>query len=793
MTDQTVSGFFAYPSKPVSCGDAIRQAVDVLNGYGIVSIRTWEQCQVGGKLVIFELCKAIDQSQLFCADVTDMNANVMFELGYAIARKKRIWLILDPTIVESKSQFEQLRILTTVGYARYSSSSEIVNRFTQDHPDSDLQSTLYAQAIERNLPSVAPIKVLYLKSLHATDASIQITNSVANLERLGVPLIVDDPKESTTQSLTWYGTQVYSSTAVICHLTGPNRIGARLQNARYALVSGLAFGMGKSLLMLSEGEFLAPIDYRDLLLQYETANEAAMHLAAWKADIEFDIDQKKKIKYEHATHERLATELKGLRVGEYIAENEAGRLVEDYFVETSAYRDALEGNQVVFVGRKGTGKTANFLKLSSELAKGNQSLVCVIKPNAYELHGVLDLLMRYKGRDTKGYAVESLWKFLILTEVAIAAVNSISNLSSDRLSLEEEKLLDFMNREGAKLKGEFAIRLERCLASLVVSQGEEAGTEASHLGISEALHQSEIHDLRLLLGAALSSKKRVSILIDNLDKPWDKRSDLDTLAQFLLGLLGAANRLSMDFKRADSRRRSVNLTLAIFLRSDIFDKLRAVASEPDKIPYSKLQWGDREILMRVIEERFVASHEGTVRPDEIWERYFCKTVGGLPTKDYFATRILPRPRDLVFFVKAAMATAVNRNHILVTEEDIRESEKQYSQFAFGSILVEVSAMEERIEDILYEFVGSSPILTEDEIVSRLSKIGVSDMPRLLQLLCSVTFLGLETRKNHFRYVEDPQEYRKALSLAQQVGRHDRRGLRFQIHYAFWAFLEVRKA
>jgi hypothetical protein len=579
---------------------------------------------------------------------------------------------------------------------------------------------------------------------------------------------------------------------VVCHLTGPNRIGARLHNARYALVAGLALAMGKSLLMLSEGKFLAPIDYRDLLLQYETATEAAMHLANWKTSIEFDFQQKKQIKREHTTHERLATELKGLRVGEYIAENEANRLVEDYFVETSAYRDALDGNQVVFVGRKGTGKTANFLKLSSELAKGSQALVCVIKPIAYELHGVLDLLMRYKGRDTKGYAVESLWKFLILTEIANAAVDSILKLSLDRMSPEEEKLLDFMNREGAKLKGEFAARLERCLESLMKSRGGDASTEITHLGISEALHQSEIHDLRVLLGDALSSKKRVSILIDNLDKPWDKRSDLDTLAQFLLGLLGAANRLSVDFKRADSRRRSVNLTLAIFLRLDIFDKIRVVASEPDKIPYSKLQWGDRELLMRVIEERFVASHEGTVRPGQMWERYFCKTVGGIRTRDYFASRILPRPRDLVFFVKAAMATAVNRNHTLVTEEDIRESEKQYSQFAFGSILVEDSAMEERIEDILYEFVGSSPILTEDEIASRLSKVGVSDMPRLIELLCSVTFLGLEVRRDRFRFVEDPQEYRKALSLAQQVARHARRGLRFQIHYAFWAFLEVRR-
>src|SRR6185369_12966225 len=314
MSPEKVGGFFAYPSVPASCGETIRHAADIINSQGITSVQTWEQCRVGGKLVVDEICKAIDRRELFCADLTGMNANVMFELGYAIATNKRIWLLLDPTHIDSKAQFEQLRVLTTVGYATYCNSGELIGRFNYDQPYSDLEATLYNQAIKRNLPQVALTenRVLYLKCLHETEASTRVTNAIARLTKLGVPVVVDDPKESAAQSLTWYGTQVYSSTSVVCHLTGPNRVNARLHDARNSLVAGMALGMGKMLLMLVEGDFLAPMDYRDLLFQYKTAAEAERRVGELIQRIEETYHETAEIRLEHAKHEKLVTELKGV-------------------------------------------------------------------------------------------------------------------------------------------------------------------------------------------------------------------------------------------------------------------------------------------------------------------------------------------------------------------------------------------------------------------------------------------------------------------------------------------------
>src|SRR5678816_1671645 len=119
MTRTTPTGFFAYPSSPKTISESIQAAVSNINKSGLIHIKVWEDCRVGGKVIVDEVCREIAQADLFCADLTHLNANVMFELGYAIAKNKRIWLLLDTSIVEARKRFDQLRILTTVGYTAY--------------------------------------------------------------------------------------------------------------------------------------------------------------------------------------------------------------------------------------------------------------------------------------------------------------------------------------------------------------------------------------------------------------------------------------------------------------------------------------------------------------------------------------------------------------------------------------------------------------------------------------------------------------------------------------------------
>ena len=285
MSNEVPKGFFAYPSTPTSIGETITTAIRKINGGQAVKLTPWEECRTGGKIIIEEICRVIDDCDLFCADLTGLNPNVMFELGYAIAKNKRIWLIFDTTFSESKTKFDQLRILTTVGYRNYCNSEDIENAFYDDQPFSDLDRTIYKDSIEPNLVPGERSTLLYLKSRHDTESSRYVSKRVENPK---IRVIVNDPKESSVQSLTWYGTKVYSVKGVVCHFTSQDREGANLHNARYALVAGMSFGMDKKLLMLEQGTSFVPIDYRDLLQQYQTAQQASTILTDWLKPIEGD-------------------------------------------------------------------------------------------------------------------------------------------------------------------------------------------------------------------------------------------------------------------------------------------------------------------------------------------------------------------------------------------------------------------------------------------------------------------------------------------------------------------------
>ncbi|GKS58532.1 hypothetical protein YTPLAS18_20590 [Nitrospira sp.] len=787
-----VKGFFAYPSSPKSVSESIQAATAKINNGNVASIKVWEDCRVGGKLIVEQMCKEIDEAELFCADLTNLNPNVMFELGYAIARNKRIWLVLDTSLVEARKRFEQLRILTTIGYASYCNSRDIESAFYKDSPFTDLHNTIFETAIKPSLPISNNDKLVYLKNRHNTEASIRISKCIEDSK---LPVIIDDPRESSVQSLTWYGTQIYGCHGVVCHFSHPEREGAALHNARYALVAGIAQGIKVPLLMLEEGDFFIPIDYRDLLKQYHSASQAQTYLDEWLHPIKSkrrSINESSK-QYEHSLE--LASELRAINIGEYVAENEADRLAENYFVETSAFTQALNGKTVIFAGRKGAGKTAILIKLADTLRSDTRNLVCVIKPIAYELAGVVELLKRYKELDQKGYVIESLWKYLLYSEIARSAVHRIQRRPSGDIFSYEEELLSVYSRDDYAIDSDFTVRLERCVDKLLnekTRQRNTPGAEAFRIAISEAIHSGVLGDLRNTLVKALRDIERVAILVDNLDKAWTKRADLPTLSEFLLGLLSAARRVPGDFSSSGKQKSDVIVSLAVFLRSDIFYQLMTNAREPDKIPFEKLSWQDPELLMRVIDERLVANQPRAVHPAEVWRRYFTESVNGVPVREYILSKILPRPRDLVFLVKSAVSIAINRKHTKVQEIDLIEAQKQYSQYAVDSILVEDDVAIPALEQVIYEFVGSKPVLTQEEVNDTILKAGVpfSQVAQVVEHLCALAFLGIEVEDDTYRFAEDFQEYQKLLILKKKRYQSTGGRLKYRINVPFWDFLEV---
>ena len=285
MTENTIpQAFFAYPSRsPLE--EAIHDSVSELNEKKQVKIKTWEECEIGGTVIIDTICDAIDEAELFLADLTGLNANVMFELGYALACGKRIWLILDDSYTEQQNMFEQLKILTTVGYVSCRNSEDIISGFYKDKPFADIDNTIFRAPIE---PNLKPHSILYLKSQHENQAAMRMSNLLQ--ERFPEKIIVDVLNKPAVQSLADYGNLVFSCNGLVCHFTSPKREGADLETARHALICGIAHGFNKPLLMLAEGKFPSPIDYRDFLKHYKNTSEALEYLKEWLPCIEQDLE-----------------------------------------------------------------------------------------------------------------------------------------------------------------------------------------------------------------------------------------------------------------------------------------------------------------------------------------------------------------------------------------------------------------------------------------------------------------------------------------------------------------------
>ncbi len=449
---------------------------------------------------------------------------------------------------------------------------------------------------------------------------------------------------------------------------------------------------------------------------------------------------------------------------------------------------ATRGHQTIFVGRKGTGKTANLLRLTSALKNEPATIVCSIKPAEYEIESIIKLFQVFEEIDAKGHVIESLWKFLLYTEIASVTAEHIQRqlMYTPRTDAEKE-FLDFMSRQSEAVSGDFSVRLERAVARLVKA-GRKEGIEKTRIGVSEALHAGIFNQLRVLLGKVLAGKTRVAVLIDNLDKPWKKTADIVFLSDLLLGLLATGVHIPAEFARSDSRRQAV----AIFIRGDIFAKIVERASEPDKLAYVRLKWEDPAILLRIIEARYEASHEPGTNPEMMWKTYFCASVAGVPIKTYFGDTILPRPRDIVYLVKEAVSTAVNRNHARVEEEDLLDAEKQYSHYAFDSILVENGITVPQLESLLYEFAGKRMFVMEDEVEQCIKSAGLPTELKesLIDHLIRLTFLGIEVDEDRFVFTEDPKELKRNQILAAKLARQLKRKRRFKIHSAFHSFLDI---
>jgi hypothetical protein len=786
--------FFGYPSSPESSRETLANAAKRLGRVGGLNVTTWEELGTTGQIVIDRILDAISEAAVSVFDITTLNENVLFEIGFAVGAERPLWLVRDVSDDVAAEKWSQIGIIDGLGYKTFLNSAEIVGPFMDERPDTGHPPPVEdVQTLSERRPGSVGT-VFYMQGLHATNADQELVRRVEREREAGLDVTIADTRESSVEALGWYVRQCATADVVLLHLSAARRQMAATHNARCGLVAGIARGIGRPVLMLAETDYKTPFDYKDLLYRYENARDCADRANRWLVRqlqaAHDELDQRAR----HAVERRKSSALASLRLGEHVAENES-RTLEDYFLDTHLYQAVLRGGARLFVGRKGTGKTATLLRATRAFEGDRRVVACSIQPSSYDLSG-FERIMAGIGasRDTRQVLIESFWKYLLYSQMALDFLTEVRKRPAGLAHRSPEWELDrYIRGPGDVFNRDFGVRIDRALQSLEAADfgADLAGDRAS---LANALHSELIARLRKLFAACLTHRDRVAILVDNLDASWDPREDLTDASDLLLGLITAARKIARELERSipTTGRHEIEVSVAVFLRSDIFERLRTRAPEPDKIPLERIEWDDEDTLLRVVGERYVAAvNEDDARPQELWERFFTGEVHGRSPSAYVVQRVLPRPRDIVWWCNAALDVATQRGHAQVTPDDLITSEKLYSRFAMDALQVELGSLVGDPEALLYAFMGMPARLSRDDLAVVLNGGGVpqDEVESVVAALLGFTFLGVTAQNGTAEFAGDLHQVPRLNAIARSASKNGASPV-YAIHPAFHRFLEI---
>ena len=281
-----VKVFYAYPNYPPGIGETIASALSKLNEISDIkrnSVRftKWTDNPVAGSRLIRTVLSQIDRSQIFSCDLTYPNLNVSFELGYAIARFKRIFTTLNPSIADADKNYRRIYFSSlNMGYAEYDNHENLADRFLSEKPWQSLDQTLLDGRYRQRVPRPENPTVMYLKPPANTDSVLATTEELKR-SIFADSIIIDDPNEYSSQMLDWYAEKLLIADAIVVHLLSTDHVDHKDHNLKASIVAGLAQGFGRPMVMLAHAPYESPVDYDQWLKVHDTADSCATVTKTW--------------------------------------------------------------------------------------------------------------------------------------------------------------------------------------------------------------------------------------------------------------------------------------------------------------------------------------------------------------------------------------------------------------------------------------------------------------------------------------------------------------------------------
>jgi hypothetical protein len=763
--------FFAYESGHQENRDAIYRGINDYNTHQkTYQAITWEDLKVGGNILNATILKAIDHCEIFCCDLTYQNHNVLFELGYAIGKGKKLSVLLNPTVNGSKEKYSSSKVLNNIGYDEFRNGKEVLCALQQKKHISEVSINSLFNVSQHDIDTS---DLLYLSSAIENQAALDLSNYIDKLDSI---IIQNKSSEVEYQPLLWYITGIMKCKNILIHLLGIDKKINDSINAEYSLFAGMAYGLGKNVMLLAPKPFRAPIDYSDILVEYTDSNDCLLKTTDW---IEKNLRKYNGIHPKTLKNTNTEQELNLLKlgIGYETAEEEENDLLE-YFIEIETYKHATERTSCIITGRKGAGKSAIFIRLRDYLiSKNNRSLNIIIKPESDELLTGVELTQLYSNEKSKRALLTATWRLVLFSSLFNEILRIISKQHATTIieGSVEEKILNYAKGKSIGILGHFSV-IEK-----LYQQWDKV--EYGRPDVLEKIYIDQIGPIVDLVRDYFNENRftEINILADNLDKTWDAKSDLRLQSEMILTLLEYCGSLSSEIKIQNLKSHVV-----LILRTDIYEFVRKSSREPDKLETRRLEldWSQYPNRLRDLIEarfRFILKIPSSESVDKIWKDYFNISKKRDPFID-ISSVVVERPRDIIYFVTKLFESAINGGRLQVEEVDFNYATEVYSRFLFQNMIAETRAEFHEVSDIFSDLQSKfySGMISYRELRNVINKYGYSSVrtDQFIDFLFNKHYL-VGISKNYHEYIRN----RSDLELLQK----QRKYYFFKKHHVFIIF------
>ena len=663
---QDVRTLFLYPSKPPNIASTIHAASAKLHQIAPVHSITWRDLHTTGQIIFCEICKASRFAECVVADVTTLNFNLMFEIGFALGLGIPVIPVRDTTIGCDRVDFNRLALLDVIGYVDFQNAEDLVVK---------LRSRLPGQAVPLPPAALAHDRPLFvMKAAINTEGEVRL---MSVLKKSPLRFKTYDPIETPRLSLQEARRDVLCSFGVIAHLLSPDRDGARVHNARCAFVAGIAVAAGKRVLLLQEGTVAQPIDYRQIVHSYETADQIPRRVEPL---IRHLLEQLQEVsRASIRVPKRL---LERLDLGDVAAENEI-RQLRSYFVRTGQFNEAKRGHARLVIGRKGSGKTAIFYALRDSFSRSKSHLILDLKPEGHQFTKFREVILDLLSPGIQEHTLTAFWTYILLCEIAqkVSDVDYSWAHRGARRSAAYDNLVGEYRAHGPADEGDFSERLLHQVNRL--AQRFSKNVRSLSAGeLTQTLFRNDVRSMSAAVGRYLVYKNSVWVLVDNLDKGWPVRGASEIDIMIIRTLLEATRKLQRQLEERD-----VDFHSLVFLRNDIYEHLVRETPDKGKETTITLDWPDPEVFKEMVRQRMESSIKLSGTFDNIWPAEFDNYIGTQDSFTFVISRTLMRPRDLLSFLRKAVEVSINRGHERVRQDDLRAAEEEYSRKTCSWLLV----------------------------------------------------------------------------------------------------------